>query len=599
MTAEPPRNRSRSARRGAHRRTGLPRYSRRRVTVMLVVAAVAFTAIAGKLTVVQLLDASTYQKTAESQDIRSVVLPAVRGSILAANGDELAFSEMRPTIFADPGEITAVSTEASVLARVLHQPVATLESDLLERTTYVVLATATSSAVATKVASLGLPGIGVEQLPVRYHPDGNLAAPLLGAIDAAGNGVSGLEYEYNRYLTGHPGELVTVVDPEGQPVPGGTIHEQPALPGGDVLTTIDPGLEYQVEQTLAADLRRTGGDWATAVVEDVHTGAILAVSDLVAGPNHTAVPASSATAFTHVYEPGSVAKLVTVSGALTHHVITPTTVLNIPPALLVNGTYIRDAEAHPDEQLSITGVLAQSSNIGATEIAQRLGAANLLHYEHAYGFGRMVVPGFPGESAGLVPTLSQFSGTTLATLAFGEAQAVTPVQLAGAYAAIADGGVYHTPHVVGALVGPHGHRHAVPLPAPHRVVPAWVASAMTPMFEQVVSSGTGPNAQVHGYAIAGKTGTSNIILPDGQYSLTRTDATFAGYYPAQHPELAAVVVVEGSRMYGAQAAAPAFSEIARDAILDFGIPSYGPQPAPADTSVPTINGKVETSLLGY
>jgi cell division protein FtsI (penicillin-binding protein 3) len=566
---------------------------------MLVVAAVAFAAVAGKLTVIQLLDASSYQRTADSQDIRSVVIPAVRGSILAANGDELVFSEMRPTIFADPGEITSAATEASALSPVLHRSVSGIESQLSERTTYVVLAPATSSTVAAEVSKLGLAGIGVEQLPVRYHPDGTLAAPLLGAIDSAGNGVSGLEYEYNRYLTGHPGKLVTVVDPEGEPVPGGTLHEQPAVPGGDVLTTIDPALQYQVQQTLVADLRRTGGDWATAVVENVHTGALLAVSDLVAGPNHTAVPPSSATALTHVYQPGSVAKLVTVSGALTHHVISPTTVLNIPPALLVNGTYIHDAEPHPDEQLSITGVLAQSSNIGATEIAQRLGAVNLLHYEHAYGFGEAVVPGFPGESPGIVPTLSQFSGTTLATLAFGEAQAVTPVQLVGAYAAIADGGVYQTPHVVSALVGAHGQRHAVALPAPHRVVPSWVASAMTPMFVQVVSSGTGPNAQVKGYTVAGKTGTSNIILPDGHYSQTRTDATFAGYYPAQHPELAEVVVVEGSRMYGAQAAAPAFSTIARDAILDLGIPSYGPQPPPADTSVPTINGKVDTALLGY
>lgn len=566
---------------------------------MLVVAAVAFAAVAGKLTVIQILDASSYQRTADSQDIRSVVVPAVRGSILAANGDELAFSEMRPTVFADPGEVTSAATEAAALSKVLHRSATAVEALLTENTTYVVLAPATSSAVASKVSALGLAGIGVEQLPVRYHPDGTLAAPLLGAIDSAGNGVSGLEYEYNRYLTGHPGKLVTVVDPEGEPVPGGTLHEQAAVPGGDVLTTIDPALQYQVQQTLVADLRRTKGDWATAVVENVHTGALLAVSDLVATAGRSAHQPLSATAFTHVYEPGSVAKLVTVSGALTHHVISPTTVLDIPPELLVNGTYIRDAEAHPNEQLSITGVLAQSSNIGATEIAERLGAADLLHYEHAYGFGRVVVPGFPGESPGIVPALSQFSGTTLATLAFGEAQAVTPVQLVGAYAAIADQGLYHTPHVVSALVGPRGHRHPVALPGPHRVVPSWVASAMTPMFEQVVSSGTGPNAQVHGYAIAGKTGTSNIVLPDGQYSQTRTDATFAGYYPAQHPELAEVVVVEGSRMYGAQAAAPAFSTIARDAILDLGIPSYGPQPAPADTSVPTINGKVDTALLGY
>ncbi len=159
---------------------------------MLVVAAVAFAAVAGKLTVIQILDASSYQRTADSQDIRSVVVPAVRGSILAANGDELAFSEMRPTVFADPGEVTSAATEAEALSKVLHRSATAVEALLTENTTYVVLAPATSSAVASKVSALGLAGIGVEQLPVRYHPDGTLAAPLLGAIDSAGNGVSGL-----------------------------------------------------------------------------------------------------------------------------------------------------------------------------------------------------------------------------------------------------------------------------------------------------------------------------------------------------------------------------------------------------------------------
>ncbi len=565
---------------------------------MLVLAALACGAIAGKLTLVQLVKGPAYKRMAFGQEVRTVVNPAVRGSILAANGDELAFSEMRPTVFADPGEITSAAKEAGALAPVLHRSVGALARQLTEHTTYVVLAPATTTAIAAAVEHLGLPGVGVEQLPVRYHPDGQLSAPLLGAIDAAGKGVSGLEAQYNKVLTGTPGQTVEAVDPLGQPVPGGVVRRAPPRLGSSLLTTLDPGLDYQVQQVLAADLARTKAHSAVAVVEDVHTGAILALGDVVAGPHHQAVQPAEPTALTHVYQPGSVAKIVTVAGALTRHVISPRTVLNIPPALLVAGTYIRDAEVHPDEKLSITGVLAQSSNIGASEIAQRLGAKELLHYEKAFGFGRPAVPGFPGESGGILPGLAQWSGTTLATMSFGEAQAVTPVQVAAAYATIADGGVYHTPHVVQAVIGPNNHAHPVALPAPRRVVPAWVASAMAPMFEQVVSSGTGVAAQVHGYAVAGKTGTSNVVLPNGQYSQTVTDATFTGFYPAQAPQLAEVVVVDGSRLYGAQAAAPAFSTIAHDALIDLRIPSAGPQPPPENTSVPTIGGKVETSLLG-
>lgn len=565
---------------------------------MLTLAGVAFAAIAGKLTLVQLVDGSSYQRMAYGQEVRTVPTPAVRGAILSADGADLAFSQMRPTVFADPGEIRHAAGEARALARVLHRPAARLEADLTEHTTYVVVAGDVTDATATAVDGLALPGVGIEHLPVRHHPDGDLAGPVLGTVGASGAGVSGLEYEYNRALTGKAGRTVEVVDPQGQPVPDGVLHKTAPHLSSDVLTTLHAGLQYQVHQVLAATLARTHAASATAVVEDVHTGAIVALGDLHAGPHGTAVQPGLASALTSVYQPGSVAKLVTVAGALSAHVIGPRTELTIPPALPVAGTLIHDAEAHPTEQLSVTGVLAQSSNIGASEIGERLGARRLLAYERAFGFGRPAVPGFPGESAGILPTLAHFSGTTVATMSFGEAQAVTAAQLAAAYATIAAGGVYHTPHLVQGTVGPHGHEHRVSLPPPRRVVPASVSAAMTPMLEQVVASGTGTAAKVHGYAIAGKTGTSNVVLPDGKYSSTITDATFAGYYPAQHPQLAEVVVVKRSPLYGAQASAPAFAKIARDALDDFAIPSAGPQPPPEDTAVPTVNGKVETSLLG-
>jgi cell division protein FtsI (penicillin-binding protein 3) len=589
-----------TARRGARTaRGGLARASRRRLVVLLGGFGVAFLLVSARLLSVQGVGSRAYEHIGTDQALRNVTLPALRGSILASDGDELAFSELRPTIFADPGEVTNVAGEARQLAPLLHQPVAALATDLAERTTYVVLAAATTPTVSNRVAALDLAGIGVEQEPVRFHPAGNLAAPLLGTLDAAGRGASGLEYEYNSLLAGHPGHEVVSVDPEGDPLPGGTVEQSPAIPGDDLLTTINEPLQYQAEQILRHTVATTKATSAIAIVMDRQTGDLLAVADIVAGPGGRPVESPRPGAIVSVYQPGSVMKVVTVAGALARHLITPDEVFTIPPALPVAGTLIHDAEVHPTEQLSVTGILAQSSNIGATEIAERLGPDLLYHYEAAFGFTHRTTVAFPGEPSGLVPRPDQFSGTTLATMSFGEAQAVTALQVVAAYNAIANGGVYVAPRLVTASVGPDGHEHLFSYPPPRRIVPASVAAAMTPMFEQVVSSGTGPNAQVKGYAIAGKTGTTNVLLPDGRYSNSVTDATFTGFYPAQDPVLSEIVVVKGSIDYGAEGAAPAFSAIARAAIADLGIPSDGPQPAPADTSVPTINGKVDTSLLGY
>ena len=565
--------------------------------MILVLMAVATTAIDVKLLDIQAVRSASYVRMAANQDVASVTLPALRGSILASNGAELALSELRSLVFADPTEITNASAEARRLAVVLGRPASTIRSQLTAKTTYVVLAAGLSEQTGQRVASLGLAGIGVQHQAVRFHPAGGLAAPIVGGVNSAGLGYSGLEYAYNGMLAGRQGRLIARVDPQGQPVPGGVLVHQPALNGSDLLTTINEPLQYQAEQALRAAVVRTHATSGVAMVMDRRTGALLAVAD-ISSAHGGAAESPTAAAFTSVYQPGSVMKVVTVAGALAAGLIQPGTVLTIPPALPVAGTLIRDAEQHPTEQLSITGILAQSSNIGAAEIAGMLGPQRLYAEEAKFGFTRPTAVAFPGQSAGLVPTPSHFTGTTLATMAFGEAQADTPVQVLAAYNTIANGGVYVPPRLVTATIGPHGHEHLLPATPPHRVVPRWVASAMTPMFEQVVSSGTGPNASLAGYAVAGKTGTSNVVKPGGGYSASVTNSTFVGYYPAQHPSLTEIVVVNGSTLYGAQAAAPTFSKIARDAVLDLRVPSAGPQPPPENTAVPTIAGRVDTALLG-
>lgn len=600
--------------RPSHRRERLSQRTRTRLFALLGVFAIAFAAITARLVWVQGVGRSRYQAFGAGEDVRSVVLPAVRGGIFDRNGRELAFSRLRSTVFADPHQIRHPGAEAHSLAPLLGTTVAALTAKLSLRAGYVPLAQGLSRAKATAVANLYLPGIAIGQAPQRYYPAGQLAQPLLGGVNGAGKGASGLELLYNSLMQGTPGRLVEQVDPQGQAVPGGTIKDQPALRGSDVMLTVDEALQYQTEQALAQGIVASKSKRGMALVMDTHTGALLAVADLSAGKagqhRPQAVPVSfasngnqepagtpglppqpvesaQASAFTRVYEPGSVEKLVTVSGALQQGAIVPGQSFTIPDHYFVAGHMFHDAETHPTERLSVTGILAQSSNIGATKIAQRLGAVELMHYIKDYGLTVPTGIGFPGEASGLIPALSQWSGTTLPTVSFGQGIAVTAVQMIAAYNAIANGGLYVPPRLVKATIGLHGHEHPLPAPAAHRVVAEKVASEMIPMFEQVVAAGTGTNAQVPPYAVAGKTGTAYVSDPSGGYNRAWFNSSFAGFAPAQHPAVTVMVVMEHTKDYGAQASAPTFSVITRAALEDLKVPPQGTQPPPAATASPT------------
>lgn len=580
--------------------------TRRRVFLLFVLTAIAFAAVSLRLADIQVFAARRYNAYGQGQDTRVTKLPGIRGAIMDRTGDTLALTEQEPDVIADPYQISNPNQEASALARLLAVPTATLASELRQHSGYVELSPHVSQTTATDIRRLGLAGITIGQQLERFYPAGQLALPLLGSVNAAGAGAAGLEYAYNQALAGRSGKLVQRVDPQGQPVAGGTIEDQPARLGDDLVLSLDEPLQYQTEQTLAQAIVASHAKSGIAMVMNTRTGGLLAVADLTvpsAGTQSTpALPvtigsggkllppgaaatvpqpteSSSADAFTQIYEPGSVEKLVTVSAALATGAVTPSQIFTIPNAYAVDGITIHDAEKHGTEQLSVTGIVAQSSNIGAAEIGQRLGAAALYRYLAAYGLGSATPVHFPGESSGLVPPRQQASPVSLATMAYGEGLAVTAAQMITAYNTIANGGMYVPPHIAKALIGPHGREHPIQQPAPHRVVPAKVAHQMTNILEQVVSAGTGTSAAVTPYAVAGKTGTAQYHGPSG-YVLGHTVASFAGFAPAQNPAVTVMVVVDDTTEYGAQAAAPAFSTITRDALHDLKVPPDGPQPPP-------------------
>lgn len=577
-------------------RRGTPTPSSRRLGRFGILVVAAATLLVGRLVLVQVLNGTSYARFGAGEVNQHVPLPATRGALYDRNGNLLAASVAASNVIADDFQVTNPVAEANALAPVLHVAATRLASELSQRSGYVVLGQDEPSSLVTRLSAMAPAGVTFQATSLRVAPDATLFQPILGALNAAGQGVAGLEEMANAQLSGTAGSEVVPEGPGGTPLPLAPSHVVAPHNGGSVVLTLDQPLQAEVTRDLAAEMASQHAHSGVVVVEDVRTGAILAMVDLVATA-HGIVPAGSNLAVTSVYEPGSVMKIATFSYALKDGVVTPQTVLSVPYSLTIGGYPFYDAEVHPTQPMAACEILAQSSNIGTIEIAHQLGMDRLHAALHDLGFGRYTGLGWPGESPGLVGPASSWTGSSQGSVPIGLGEAVTPLQIVDAYAAIANGGVAETPHLVAGTVSPSGVERPARAPAGHRVLPSWVAHEMVPMFESVIQDGTAVLAQVPGYAVAGKTGTALALNGRGGYDQSTFVSSFAGFLPAQHPRISILVVVDHTPLYGAEAAAPAFSAIARDAMVDFGIPSDGPQPRPSTASVPWVNGQPELSYL--
>jgi cell division protein FtsI (penicillin-binding protein 3) len=602
VTPRPPGGgRVRSGRyRPAHRapRPGLTSRGRVRAFGLFLVVTVTFVVICAKLVVIQGFDSASYLAQGGSEWQESVSLPGERGAILDRNGYELAMSVPQTTIYADPHEVNAPAAEAAALAPVLGVDANTLQHQLSEKTTFVYLARTVPDDTAKRVAALNLAGIYSLSEPKRFYPAGQLASPLLGTVGIDGTGLSGLEYKYNSVLSGHAGKEVEQIDPRGRLIPGGIEDYQAPVTGDDLVLSIDEPLQYQAEQALAQDLVAASAKRGIALLMDTQTGEILADAEInmptpgstkppavpvtipappgSSGPQPQPVQAPSATSFTDVYEPGSVNKLITISAALQEGVIKPSDTYRIPNSYPVAGTVFHDAEPHPTEHWTVTDILANSSNIGTIQIAQKLGRTSLMRFIQDYGLGAVSNIDFPGESPGILP--SYWSGTSIADVPIGQGIAVTAVQMLAAYNTIADGGVYVAPRLVDGTIDAQGHEHVLPMAPSYRVVSPTVAQEMTTMLDEVVRVGTGTAANLDPYTVAGKTGTGLVPSPTGGYEAGHYVASFAGFVPSEKPRITGMVVVDDTPDYGAAASAPVFASIARDALEELSIPPQPKQP---------------------
>lgn len=570
----------------------------RRVRIVRMILIVAMLLLVARLVDVQVLHAAGFQAQARGESAITVSLPSLRGGIYARDGSPLALSVPTDDVVADDFQIAHPVQTAQALAPLLHLPVATLAAQLHERSGYVVLARQLSQSAGQKIAADSIPGITLIADSKREVPNGPLASPVIGFTNGAGKGAAGLEYGDNRLLEGANGKETILASPDGVALPQSPVTNQVATtPGTGLELTIDTQLQYESEQALAEAIESSNSVSGTAIVMDVKTGQILSMSSLAAthpaplgaptaapnapggvvpiGPNDAINEASSNLAVTQLYEPGSVFKLVTFSAALQDGLINPNTVFTVPDQMRLDGSTFHDAEPHPTEQLNATQILAQSSNIGTSEIAQGVGEQRLLAQVKSLGFGQSTGLNFPGESPGLLATAAQWEPTNFVSLPIGQVDAVNALQVLDAYNTVANGGVYVAPKLVQATVSPSGTVTKTAPSATHRVLSTSVDSELTSMLEQVVNAGTGTSAAVPGYTVAGKTGTAQIPTQGkDSYVPGAYMATFVGFAPAANPTLSMIVVLDRpTPIFGGTVSAPVFSQIMSYALHRYDIPT--------------------------
>jgi len=509
------------------------------------------------------LKGGSLRKAAATQQLTYEPVPALRGSITDRNGIDLAVSEPAQDVAADPYLVKEPLATAQKLAPLLGKPQGQVLRELSQRSGFVYLARALPATQAKQVLALKIPGVTGTPVTRRVYPRGALAAQVLGAVGTDGNGLSGLEYSSNALLHGHTGQRRVVSDAIGQPVSISEPHPEEA--GTPMSLTIDANVQQRTEDVLGAVGRVFSPKDATAIVMDPRSGAILAMANWPqVDPNHPGASSPEAMqnrAVSFDYEPGSTFKAVTVAGALQQGLVTPASSFFVPDKIQVADRTIHDDTEHGDETLTTAQILAQSSNVGAIKIGALEGKSNFASWVQRFGFGRRSGVELPGEEIGQVLPAAKYSGSSMGNLPIGQGQLVTPLQMAAAYSAIANGGILRQPHVIQSV-----DSQPRLTPPGRRVISPQTAASLRQMLEGVLApGGTASEVSIPGYRLAGKTGTASKVDPaTGEYSKTAYVASFMGFAPASNPKLLCAVIVDepqAGSIFGGTVAAPAFGEI--------------------------------------
>ncbi len=558
--------------------------------------------IAGRLFWLQIVRHNEYVERAQKQQQRTFEIAPRRGVLYDRNLRELAMTVQADSIYAVPSEIDDKAAAAHTLAAIVHSDpddARTTQAAIAERLrnghAFAWVARRVSATTATAVRALDMKGIYFQKEFERVYPDNQIAAQVLGYVGADDEGLGGLEEKFEAELHGVPGRVFTAMDARRHWL--GSTERQPE-PGENLVLTIDENIQFMAEQALDNVMQRTQAANGTIVVQDLHTGQILALAIRPTfNPNdarHTTPALLKDHAVSDVYEPGSVFKLVTYSAALDQHVAAPDDRIDCQGGqMTLFGRVIHDDKSDHYGVITVHEALEHSSDVAAVKLALKIGQGKFSRYIHSFGFGSRSGIELPGETRGLLRPVNKWGLTSIGSIAIGQEVAVTPLQLVSMVSTIANGGIYLPPHILmpaqegrsgeqaPAALQPQPFRLDDDLPNPlppgaHRVISELTAAQMRKMMEGVVLYGTGTPAQLNGYSSGGKTGTAQKVDPVTHlYSKTMHIASFAGFAPVNNPVISVAVIVDspkGPSYYGTAVSAPVFAEVAQQVLEYLGVP---------------------------
>jgi len=554
----------------------------RRVGLLFAVFILLFCVALARAAWLQTVEGSEYSADARSQQTEMVTVPGVRGAILDRNGSELAISEEAASVFVTPYQVKDPAKAAAKLAPILGDDSKTIMDRLEADSGFEYLARKIDLSAAKAVTDLDLAGVGLLPDSRRIYPEGELASQVIGSVGIDNQGLTGLEAWEEEVLHATDGERQITRDALGDELERDTIAA--STTGSDLTLTIDASIQAVAEQVVDRIGRAYGPDGATAIVMNPQTSEVLAMANWPSvDPTRLDEAAPEdlqnlTTSFT--FEPGSTFKAFTVAGSLEEGLVKPSTIFDLPPTITVADRTIEEAHVRAAASLSVADILAQSSNVGAITIGLGLnekvsGDAQFGDtfdgWVRKFGFGAPTGIDFPGEEQGIVPTPDEYSGSTMGNLPIGQGLSVTPIQMATAFSAIANGGILREPRLI-------LEEDGIPVTskAGERVLSERTSERLREMLEGVLEpGGTASAVQVPGYVLAGKTGTAQKVV-DGTYSETEYVGSFIGFAPAENPQLLVSVAVDNppyGMHYGGTVAAPAFGEIAK-----FALPYLGAEP---------------------
>jgi len=581
-----------------------------RIRKIVAIAVVIFLLFGLRLIEIQAIRASGYVKKAEVELSKSATLLAPRGTIYDINGVELARSISAMNIAVDQTVVNDPAAAAQVVAPILNMTPSQLQPDLTGERRYVLIAKDITPETWRQVnqaikdyntqilktkdgISKRIGGFVPERSFIRDYPSGKLTSSLIGITNDQGSGASGIESSLNSLLAGTNGKYI-YANGRGNIIPGSEQVSVEARSGTSVRLTIDRDVQWVAQNAISQAVASSRAESGTVIVMDPKTGAILAqASAPTFDPNISSTITLNKLrnpAVQEVYEPGSTGKVITVAAALQEGLVTPQSVFTIPYKMKVADEYFHDHEKHPTQRLTTTGLLAVSSNTGSIQIGQKLGKETLYNYLRKFGIGQSTNSKLPGESAGILHPVKEWSGTSLPTIAFGQGYSLTAMQSTSVFATIANDGVRVSPSILAGVVDESGKYTPAKENESVRVLSPQTASNMRAMMESVVSSnGTAPAAAISGYRIAGKTGTANRFNTACKCYSGYT-ASFIGFAPADQPKYVISVTIQDPKgmHWGGALAGPVFKKV-----MSFVLQSERVQP----TTAPVTTFKLTEAAL--